>query len=182
MLLNIYYYIIVFLLKVIRRAKILVIRPLFAKYGSNFIFDPAGWYSFDTIEVGNDVFIGLGAHFAASNSKIIIGNKVLIGPNVCMLGGDHNTSVLGAYMYDIQNKCLGDDLPITISDDVWIGAGATILKGVNIGEGAIIGAGAIVTKDVPEYSVVCGVPAKVIKMRFTTDEIIEHKRLKQCVE
>lgn len=57
------------------------------------------------------------------------------------------------------------DAPIVINDDVWIGAGSIILAGVTIGKGAIIAAGAVVNKDVPEYSIVGGVPAKVLKYR-----------------
>ena len=55
--------------------------------------------------------------------------------------------------------------PVTIKDNVWIGAKATILSGVTIGTGAIVGAGAVVTKDVPENSIVAGVPARIIKNR-----------------
>ena len=55
---------------------------------------------------------------------------------------------------------------IIVEDDVWIGQGATIMSGVHIGQGAVIGAGSIVNKDIEAYSVVAGVPAKLIKMRF----------------
>jgi acetyltransferase-like isoleucine patch superfamily enzyme len=54
---------------------------------------------------------------------------------------------------------------IRIEDDVWIGANVTILKGVNIAEGAVVGAGAVVTKNVPSYSIVAGVPAKIVGSR-----------------
>ena len=58
-----------------------------------------------------------------------------------------------------------------IGNDVWIGLNATILDGVTIGDGAIVAAGAVVTKDVPPYAVVAGVPAKIIKYRFTESQI-----------
>ncbi len=61
--------------------------------------------------------------------------------------------------------------PPTIGNDVWIGSNATILQGVNIGNGAVIAAGAVVTKDVPPYAIVGGVPAKIIKYRFTEEQI-----------
>lgn len=60
---------------------------------------------------------------------------------------------------------------VVLGNDVWVGANALILGGVTVGHGAVIAAGAVVTKDVPDYSVVGGVPAKVIKYRFTAEEI-----------
>nr|WP_284150633.1 hypothetical protein [Campylobacter hyointestinalis] len=58
-----------------------------------------------------------------------------------------------------------------IANDVWIGANALVLKGVNIGNGAIIGGGAVVTKDVPDYAVVVGNPAKILKFRYSKEDI-----------
>ena len=66
---------------------------------------------------------------------------------------------------------------ITVGNDVWIGYNAIIKSGVTIGDGAVIGAGAIVTKDVPPYAIVAGVPAKIIKYRFTEDDIFKLSKL-----
>lgn len=97
------------------------------------------------------------------------------GPNVTIMAGNHNFRDVGVYIHDNHNKRPDDDMPVMIMDDVWIGCNAVILKGVTINKGAIIGAGAIVTKDVPAYAIVGGNPAKVIKYRFTPEEILEHE-------
>lgn len=129
-------------------------RPLFGNLGKNIRFDPYGLYSYKTIFVGNDVFIGYGAVFQATESRIIIGNKVMFGPNVTIMGGDHNTSVVGKFMYDVKEKRPEDDQPVIIEDDVWVGTGAIILKGVTIGRGSIVAAGSVVTQDVLPYTIV----------------------------
>ena len=155
----------------------LLLRPLFKAYGKEFVFDPDGVYTFETISVGDYVYIGPGAKLCASESSITFGNKIMLGPNVTMMGGDHNSSQIGQYMYDVKEKLSENDLPIIIEDDVWIGTNATILKGVTIGEGSIIAAGSLVLKNVPPYTIVGGVPAKGLKTRFTSDELEEHRRL-----
>ncbi|PAE38191.1 hypothetical protein CHI06_18905 [Bacillus sp. 7884-1] len=71
-----------------------------------------------------------------------------------------------------------DKEPPIIGNDVWIGGNAVVMRGVNIGDGAIVAAGAVVTKDVPDYSIVAGVPAKVIKMRFEDEKVNFLKKLK----
>ena len=144
-----------------RRARMLALRPLFRKTGTRFRFDPDGYYSFSTIDVGDDVFLGPGAFLSASESFIRIGNKVMFGPNVTVLGGDHRLDVLGMLMADVVEKRPEDDRGVTIADDVWIGAGAIVLKGVSIGRGAVVAAGAVVTRDVPEDTIVVGNPARV---------------------
>lgn len=153
------------------------LRHMFKNVGRNFIFDPDDLFSYQTISIGNDVYIGPGAKFSASNSAIIIGNKIMFGPGVTIMGGNHNTSVIGSYMYDVKEKRPEDDLPVIIEDDVWVGVGVTILKGITIGEGSIIAAGAVVTKSVPSYSIVGGIPAKVIKARFSQSELASHLKL-----
>ena len=95
------------------------------------------------------------------DAKIIIGNNVHTGANVMMIAFNH-----GFYTRDeptINQDYIDNE--IVIEDDVWIGGMAIILAGVHIGRGAIVAAGAVVNKDVPEYAIVGGVPAKVLKYR-----------------
>ncbi len=86
----------------------------------------------------------------------------MMGPDVVILTQNHKFDRLDIPMLDQGFK---DEQPVTICDDVWIGARVIILPGVTVGKGAIIAAGAVVTKDVPEYAIVGGNPARVIKMR-----------------
>ena len=73
-------------------------------------------------------------------------------------------------------------MPIVIEDGVWCGANVTILKGVTIGKDSIVAAGAVVTKSFPPYSIIGGVPAKLLKKRFTEEQIQEHERLMRDYE
>ena len=166
-----------FIHKLIRRVKMHVYKFAFKNAGKNFVFDPNDSFSYSTISVGDYVFIGPGAKFSASVSSIIIGNKVMFGPNVTMMGGDHNTTQIGRFMYDVHEKLPENDIPIVIEDDCWIGAGAIILKGVTIGTGTIVAAGAVVTRSTLPYSIVAGNPAHLIKMRFEGDELERHIKL-----
>jgi acetyltransferase-like isoleucine patch superfamily enzyme len=146
--------------------------------GDNVTFAPDTIFlSPETIYIGNDVSLGNGGHFSAINTYIRIGDKVMFAPQVGIIAGDHNTSVLGVYMKDVQEKRPDDDQPVIIENDVWIGFRAIILKGVTVGRGSIVAAGAVVTRDVPRYSVVGGVPAKILHMRWSGREIIEHERM-----
>lgn len=90
-----------------------------------------------------------------------IGNWVRIGHSASFLSSDHEFNDKNLPLAK-QGLRLGQ---IIVEDDVWVGAGAKILRGIHVGRGSIIGAGAVVTKNVPEYTIVAGVPAKVIKKR-----------------
>ncbi len=166
-----------FSFKIIRRILMIILKKQFKNYGNNFIFDPFSSFSYNTISVGNDVYIGPNATFSASVSQIKIGNKVLFGPNVTIMGGDHNIYEKGFYIFDVKEKKPENDLPVIIQDDVWIASNVTILKGVEIGTGSVIAAGSLVLNNVPKNTIVGGVPAKVLKNRFTKSELIEHRKL-----
>lgn len=95
---------------------------------------------------------------------LTIGNHVMIAPYVTIITTNHR------YVTQFSKEQNYDEYkPVVIKDDVWIGERAIILPGVTISEGAIIGAGSIVTKDVPDYAVVGGNPAKVLKYRNIHD-------------
>jgi acetyltransferase-like isoleucine patch superfamily enzyme len=108
-------------------------------------------------------------------SQIRIGNMVMFGPGVSIIGGGHNTSMPGRFMADVHDKTGNEDLGVTIADDVWVGASVTILRGVHVGRGAVIGAGAVVTKSVPPYAIVAGNPARVIRFRWDVATILAHE-------
>lgn len=128
---------------------------------------------------GNYVSIGANCLLLSTRAKVIIGDYVMFGPNVSVITGNHRIDVIGKRMYEIKDsdKRATDDQDVIFAGDNWIGANSTILKGVTVGEGAVVAAGALVNKNVPPYTIVGGVPAKVIKMRFTEDEIAEHKKI-----
>lgn len=133
-------------------------------------------FTYRNVTIGNDVYIGPHALFLCTESQIFIGNKVLFGPHVTIIGGDHRITDVGRFIYDVLDKHPDDDQDVHIEDDVWIGTNTTLLKGVTVGRGAVVAAGALVTKDVPPYAIVGGVPAKVLKYRFTPEQIQEHER------
>lgn len=92
--------------------------------------------------------------------------------------GNH-AMVLGKFYRSIKekDKPKGLDEDVVVESDVWIGRNVTLLAGVHIGRGCTIGAGAVVTKSMPPYCVVVGIPAKPIKMKWTIDEILQHESM-----
>ena len=136
---------------------------IFRKCGKNVNVERMAFFgSGKNIELGSNSGIGIRAQiFGTEEGEIIIGDNVMMAPDVVILAAEHNHSDVNTPM--IQQGMYFSK--VVIEDDVWIGIRSIILSGVTIGKGAIVGAGAVVTKDVPPYSIVVGVPAKVIKIR-----------------
>lgn len=130
------------------------------------------------LSVGDGTSIPKGATIYCTEAPCTIGRKVLFGPKPTIITGDHRIDLIGKYMTDVtvDEKLPENDMPVTIGDDVWVGANVTILKGVTIGRGSVVAAGAVVTKSFEPYSIIGGVPARLLKMRFTEEEILEHER------
>ena len=123
-------------------------------------------------------------HYPINNDKLIIGKfcSIACGAKFIFTSANHTLSSLSTYTFplffeewELEKKDITDSWDnkgdIVIGNDVWIGFEAVIMPGVQIGDGAIIGTRAVVTKDVPPYTVVGGVPARPIKKRFP-DEVI----------
>lgn len=141
----------------------------------------------------NNVIIGYASGISSGSEFVdtMIGRYSALAPGVKVVRGQHPTSLFvsihpafyslkkqygftyidkqkfNEFRYVDENK----KYSVKIGNDVWISSNVTLLEGINIGDGAIVAAGAVVTKDVPPYSIVGGVPAKVIRYRFSEDDI-----------
>ena len=134
---------------------------------------------FHAVTVGKCSYGKLNVVSFAGQHKLHIGNYVSIAEKVTfLLDVEHYIDRISTYPFQVKilqtTDCeafgKGD---IVIDDDSWIGYGATVMSGVRIGQGAVVAAGSVVTKDVPPYAIVGGVPARVIKYRFEPEMIEE---------
>lgn len=121
---------------------------------------------------GHNIVIGDYSHvnrdcclWAGKSSRILLGNFVLMGPGVRIHATNHSADLHLPMMLQPLREA-----DVVIEDDVWLGANVIVTSGVRIGRGAIVAAGAVVTKDVPPYAIVGGVPAKVLRMRLPSVE------------
>ncbi len=136
----------------------LIGKPVDESFG---LFPPFTTDCGKNISIGKNVFINSGCRFQ-DHGGITIGDGTLIGHNVVMATLNHDI--------DPRKRSDMHPAPISVGNNVWIGANATILAGVTIGDGAIVAAGAVVTKNVPINVIVGGVPAKMIK-RIQSDQV-----------
>jgi acetyltransferase-like isoleucine patch superfamily enzyme len=118
------------------------------------------------VSVGDNCYIGTGAELYPWNAPIGIGNNVLIAAGVRMITRKHG---FGDLSHPMARQGY-TNAPIVIEDDVWIGFGAVILPGVTIGRGSIVGSNSVVTRDVEPYTIVGGVPARLIRRRSPDQE------------
>lgn len=131
----------------------------------------------ENLSIGDGTSIPKGATFYCTKAPLTIGKKVIFGPKPTIITGDHRIDIQGKYIIDITDdeKLPENDHPVTIEDGCWIGANVTILKGVTIGHDSVVAAGSVVTKSCEPYSIIGGVPAKLIRRRFTDEEMKENE-------
>lgn len=134
------------------------IAPLQMDYGINTTFGPGCFLNFNTVIL--DV------------AEVTFGSRTLVGPNCQFI-------TVGHPINDVEMRAGGWEQahPITIGDDCWLGAGVTVLAGVNIGDRCVIGAGTLVTRDMPADSLVLGSPGRVVRMLNQGDDRLEREDL-----
>lgn len=141
-----------------------IIRKVFAETKGDFYIEPplnANWGC--NTHIGKDFYANFNLTLV-DDADIYIGDHVMIAPNVVIATGTHPVCP------ELREQVYQYNLPVTIGDNVWLGAGSIILPGVTIGKNSVIGAGSVVTKDIPENVVAVGNPCRVLR------EISEHDR------
>lgn len=119
----------------------------------SYVAAPINGAALDRLKIGKNVYINTNC-LAMARGGITIEDDVMIAANASLISNNH----------DPYDRMVLTCKPVLIQKGAWIGAGATILPGVSVGRYAIVAASAVVTKDVPDYAVVAGTPAKVVKM------------------
>lgn len=155
------------------------IKKQFGACGKNTVLlYPMRIYNPQSVFISENVKISSGLHILnSSTEKVIIKKYTVFAANCTIAPNSHRSTVtipqflLGAsHVNDYSSE-------IIIDEDVWLGVGVTILSGVHIGRGCIIGAGSLVTKSLPPYSVAVGSPARILKKKFSVEQIMQHEKV-----
>ena len=149
-----------------------------AECGNNVMIKPLtsvfkGTHNF---HISSHVRIARYAVIYSTEAHTYIGSKVEIAPYLKLISGNHSFNRIGKFLFNADyEKNPGDDKDVIVEGDCWFGINITILSGVTVGRGSIIASGAVVNKSCPPYSIIGGVPAKVLKYRFSIEEALEHE-------
>lgn len=145
---------------------------------------PTAEVSYDTLLIGGQYLemrehslVQCGAKLVLTGGRLIVGRWSSLSYNVTVITGNHIPTV-GVPQHMGDRIHLNDvERDIVVGDDCWVCANATLLSGASLGRGSVVGASALVNRPVPPYAVVAGVPAKIVAVKFTKEQIKEHERL-----
>ena len=152
-----------------------------SRYGKRHVHSDVGYESIVTKpeNVFLEDFTRIQNHlnFISYKGKLTVKKYAAIGAGCIIIPGDHVPTV-GIPQYLAGRLHINDvDGEIVIGEDAWVGAGTILLSHCNIGRGAVVAAGAVVSKEVPPYAVVAGIPAKIIATRFSVEQILKHESI-----
>lgn len=111
----------------------------------------------------------------APNEKVFVKKYTEIAANCTIVPNSHRSTVTVPQFLLGQSHINDKSSDVIINEDVWVGTNVTILSGVELGRGCIVSAGSIVTKSVPPYALVVGTPAKIVKVKFSIEQILKHE-------
>lgn len=163
--------------KIKRKLKLIIFKRLWRQKNKGNFTNAINIFDETKVQVGKMSYGDLDVRmWGNEKERLVIGNYVSIASNVkFLLGGNHNINTFSTYPFKVmfleeESEAWSKGI-IVVEDDVWIGMNVIVLSGVTIGKGAVIAAGSVVTKDVPEYAIIGGNPAKIIKYRFDIELI-----------
>ena len=143
--------------------------------GPGFAFDPLTslFLTPKTIRVGSNVFFNQNAYVSGD---ITVGNNVMFGPSVKLISGNHLFGIKGKSTRWLRLKIDNPEnvATLVVEDEVWVGAGVTILGKVTVGIGAVVGAGSVVVADVAPFTISVGNPCRPVRLIFTDEDLKEH--------
>lgn len=149
--------------------------PLVKRYGKKIQLNAPIWVDPRFVELDDFVRIQPNVTLITCEAKLVVKKYSAIAAGCLIVPGAHIPTVgLPQYLSILHINDVQRD--ITINEDCWIGAEAALLSKCNIGRGAVVGACSVVTKDIPPYAVVAGVPAKIIATRFSIEQILNHEK------
>ena len=148
-----------------------IIKKLFGKTGNNFFVEPTFRCDYGyNIEVGENFYANYNCTILDC-AKVIIGDHVLLAPNVSLFTAGHPIH------YELRNQEFEYAFPITIGNNVWIGGNVVVNPGITIGDNTVIGSGSVVTKNIPANVIAVGNPCKVLRQITDEDKLYYFKHL-----
>lgn len=163
--------------RMIWRLRDAALRQRLGRVGRDFVFDPvtSKFVTPALFIAGDDCFLNAYAHVSG---EVRLGDRVLVGPGVKLLSGNHLYGVPGYHARFLKASADNPELleKLVVESDVWIGAGAIVVGGVTLGAGSVLAAGAVASRDVPPYVVATGAPARPIRRIFDDATLTAHLR------
>lgn len=149
----------------------------FGSIGRSTIVSPSSQVVTQNMYLDDYVIIQDHNNFISHKGKLVVKKYSVISAGCLIIPGAHKLKVGLPFWMSAKHHIADNEDDIIIEEDSWIGAGCILLPGVKIGRGCVVGAGSVVTKDVPDYAVVVGSPARIVATKFSLKDVLSHERV-----